>query len=448
MPSTYSTSLGLELMATGEQAGAWGTKTNTNLGTLLEQAITGVTNVTMIDANYTLSTTVGASNEARNAVVRMVGTLTATRNVIVPLVNKLYVVKNGTVGGFDIIVKTSTGTGVDVPNGYTATLYCDGTNVTAYGPLFNSTNGDIIVGDIAYSFNAYIGGDLTIVGNTSSAGDVSVSKSNPTLTLSKTASGQYNYISGSTSGSLRWQMNLGNSESESGANAGSNFSIRRFDDSGTLIGSAVTVNRATGAAAFSGDVSVTGSLGVTGSLIASSGGLAPTGSMMAFAGSSAPTGWLLCAGQQVSTTTYAALYAIIGTTYGSGSGTFGIPDLRGRVPAGKDDMGGSAASRITSASSISGATLGAVGGNQLLQSHGHSVTITDPGHTHAPQAGDTFWGNNGYSSAGQPTGGGFSTVGGRTASSVTGISATASNSGSGGSQNMPPVIIANYIIKA
>jgi microcystin-dependent protein len=156
---------------------------------------------------------------------------------------------------------------------------------------------------------------------------------------------------------------------------------------------------------------------------------------------------LLCAGQQVSTTTYAALYAVISTTYGSGPGTFGIPDLRGRIPAGKDDMGGSAASRITSASSISGATLGASGGDQLQQSHAHSVSISDPGHTHAPQSGTSFWGNSGSSGGGQPTGGGFSTVGGVTASSTTGITATAGNSGSGYSQNMPPVIIANYIIK-
>ncbi len=75
----------------------------------------------------------------------------------------------------------------------------------------------------------------------------------------------------------------------------------------------------------------------------------PVGGVADYAGSTAPTGWLLCYGQNVSRTTYALLFAAIGTTYGSGDGatTFGLPDLRGRLIYGKDDMGGSAASRLT-----------------------------------------------------------------------------------------------------
>lgn len=93
----------------------------------------------------------------------------------------------------------------------------------------------------------------------------------------------------------------------------------------------------------------------------------PVGMLADFAGSAAPTGWLLCYGQTVSRTTYAALFTAIGTTYGTGDGTttFGIPDLRGRVLYGKDDMGGVAASRLTS-SFFGGnpAVLGATGGSQ------------------------------------------------------------------------------------
>ena len=72
---------------------------------------------------------------------------------------------------------------------------------------------------------------------------------------------------------------------------------------------------------------------------------APAGSMNAFAGSTAPSGWLLSYGQAVSRTTYAALFAVIGTAYGAGDGstTFNLPDMRGRGAAGKDDMGGAAA---------------------------------------------------------------------------------------------------------
>lgn len=82
--------------------------------------------------------------------------------------------------------------------------------------------------------------------------------------------------------------------------------------------------------------------------VAAAGGLAPTGVILPFAGSAAPAGWLLCAGQAVSRTTYAALFTAIGTSYGTGDGstTFNLPDMRGRMPGGKDDMGGTAANRM------------------------------------------------------------------------------------------------------
>lgn len=70
-------------------------------------------------------------------------------------------------------------------------------------------------------------------------------------------------------------------------------------------------------------------------------GGAPSGVVLPFAGSTAPSGWLLCFGQAVSRTTYASLFAAIGTAFGVGDGstTFNLPDMRGRVPGGKDDMG-------------------------------------------------------------------------------------------------------------
>lgn len=98
------------------------------------------------------------------------------------------------------------------------------------------------------------------------------------------------------------------------------------------------------------------------------GGLAPAGVVLPFAGSTAPTGWLLCFGQAVSRTTYAALFTALGTSYGAGDGstTFALPDLRGRIPGGKDNMGGSAASRLTTGGSgVNGSTLGAVGGAEI-----------------------------------------------------------------------------------
>lgn len=117
----------------------------------------------------------------------------------------------------------------------------------------------------------------------------------------------------------------------------------------------------------------------------------PPGSMVDYAGSSAPDGWLLAYGQCVSRTTYATLFAVIGTTYdNSCSGSdFGIPDTRGRVVAGEDDMGGTSANRLTDAgtTSLNGDTLGDTGGAEthtLLEAEvpSHDHDYADPGHSH------------------------------------------------------------------
>jgi hypothetical protein len=128
MASTYSPSLKITLMGDGDQAGLWGQTTNTNLGTLLEQAITGVTSITMSDANYTLTSFNGVTDEARNAVLVVSGTNAAVRDLIPPVVKKLYTVVNNTTGGFAIRVIGVSGTGVNIPNGATCLVYCDGTN--------------------------------------------------------------------------------------------------------------------------------------------------------------------------------------------------------------------------------------------------------------------------------------------------------------------------------
>ena len=151
--ATYSQSLKLTLLANGEGAGTWGQTTNTNLGTLLEQAITGVQSSVMSDANYTLSNTNGASDEARNAVLVVTGTNAAVRDIIAPLVNKQYLVVNNTTGGFAINIRAATGFSVSIPNGSSVFVYCDGTNF--YSAQQNYTTG-----------NFTVGGNLAVVGNT------------------------------------------------------------------------------------------------------------------------------------------------------------------------------------------------------------------------------------------------------------------------------------------
>jgi hypothetical protein len=128
MATTYSTSLKLALIGDGDQSGIWGQTTNTNLGTLLEQAITGYVSIDMADTNVTLTNLNGTFDQARNAVIRLTGSNAAVRDVIPPVVEKLYTIVNNTTGGFAIRVIGATGTGVNIPNGSTRTVYCDGTN--------------------------------------------------------------------------------------------------------------------------------------------------------------------------------------------------------------------------------------------------------------------------------------------------------------------------------
>lgn len=129
MASTYSTNLRLELIGTGEQQGTWGTTTNTNLGTLLEEAIGGYVSVTVLDVgDTTLTTSNGAADQSRNMVIELTGTISAARNVICPAIEKVYIVKNATTGGYAITFKVSGQTGISVPNGATVFLYVDGTD--------------------------------------------------------------------------------------------------------------------------------------------------------------------------------------------------------------------------------------------------------------------------------------------------------------------------------
>lgn len=158
---------------------------------------------------------------------------------------------------------------------------------------------------------------------------------------------------------------------------------------------------------------------------------APSGAVMPFAGTTEPSGWLFCFGQSLSTTTYAALFSAIGYAYGGSGGSFNLPDLRGRVVAGKDNMGGTAASRLTSP--VAGSTLGAAGG---AQSHTLS-TAEMPSHTHSTNIRSGEGGINGY------TVNDYGYVNGYAESAV-----STSSAGSGSAHNnVQPTLVLNYIIK-
>jgi len=134
MPSTFS-SLKFEIIGSGEQSNTWGNTTNTNIGTAIEQAVTGMSNpVFASDANLTISLTdaLGPALQVPRALVLDVTSdvpLTATREMVVPTIEKQYLVQNNTSGSQSITVKTAAGTGITVPNGTKMHLYVDGVNV-------------------------------------------------------------------------------------------------------------------------------------------------------------------------------------------------------------------------------------------------------------------------------------------------------------------------------
>lgn len=129
MSSTYSTNLALELVGTGEQAGNWGATNNLNLGTLLEQAISGyVTQTVATGTDTTLAMSQGASATARNMFIELTGTGGASTNLIVPANKKLYFIYNNTSSG-QVTVKVSGLTGVSVANGTKVILVSNGTDI-------------------------------------------------------------------------------------------------------------------------------------------------------------------------------------------------------------------------------------------------------------------------------------------------------------------------------
>jgi hypothetical protein len=127
MPSTYTSSLRLVLPATGELSNTWGTVFNAGATSLIDSSIAGTSSITMTAANYTLTSSNGASDEARAMFLVLGGTPGGSYNVIVPAVSKLYFVTNNT--GAAQTVKTSAGSGISVPNGARMALRCDGTDV-------------------------------------------------------------------------------------------------------------------------------------------------------------------------------------------------------------------------------------------------------------------------------------------------------------------------------
>ena len=133
MASSYSTDLKLELMVTGENSGTWGDKTNSNLN-LIQQAVAGYEAVSIAGGAQTtaLAMTDAALSNARNAVIKLTGTITGNQIVTIPdSIEKTYIIENGTTGAFTVEFKTVSGTGPtwSTTDKGVKILYSDGTNI-------------------------------------------------------------------------------------------------------------------------------------------------------------------------------------------------------------------------------------------------------------------------------------------------------------------------------
>lgn len=170
MPSTYSSSLRLELQATGENANTWGVKTNNNLN-LIEQAITGYVKITLVSASstYTLDIADASASDGRNAFIEFVGTVASAISIVVPDVEKGYWVKNSATGSA-LTFRTSGGTGFTLPSNEWVFAITDGASAV-------NTSRTSIAGYAKLSSTQIFTGANTFTSSVDITGPVSVSAS-------------------------------------------------------------------------------------------------------------------------------------------------------------------------------------------------------------------------------------------------------------------------------
>ena len=400
MSSTFTTNLRLNKQGDGDNANSWGQVLNDGVISLVDDAVAGYTTISVgTTATVTLTENQGSGDQARSAFLEIKGSVGgshSTINVLIPNNSKSYVVRNSVSyasAGADVILKVAGNTGVTIRPTENQFVITNGTSVFNVAPTeFSSLT---VTGAATFESTVTIEGNGTFKGQVSTNSDMAVG-------------GNFAVSGGST-----------------------------FSGTVTIAGANVqAANAKVCASAFHGDGSnLTGIVAM------------PTGAVVPFGGSSAPTGFLLCAGQAVSRSTYSALFGVISTTYGGGDGssTFGIPDLRGRVVAGKDDMGGTSADRLTGQTGgVDGDNLAGTGGAET-----HALTEAQlASHSHAAAMEENGDDESGITRVGLGRSLGDRDDNYRTSVSDGGGDLLIANTGSGSAHNnVQPTIILNYIIK-
>ena len=395
MASTYTDNTGIEKPGAGEQSGTWGTTTNSNFD-IIDRSLNGVGAITLSGTTHTLTTSDGSTSDGHYRVLVLGGTPSGTNTITISPndQDKVYLVYNNS--GETAIFSQGSGANATIANGKTAWIYADG---AGSGAAVRAVPADMVD-----DTTPQLGGNLDVNGNSI------VSVSNGDIAITPDGTGDV-IIDG-----IKYPQTDGSADE-----------FLKTDGSGQLSFGSVS------ASAFN------------------------AGMLMPYAGATAPTGWLLCFGQAVSRSTYATLFGVVGTTYGAGDGstTFNLPDLRGRTIAGKDDMGGTSANRLTNQTGgLDGDGLGNVGGAEThalaeaeLAAHRHKLlSTTTQGGT---EYGDSGGANDQKSIARKNS---YNNVIAYSLGYVTDSSeptiAPSAETGSGTAHNnVQPTIILTYIIK-
>ena len=395
MSSTFTTNLRLNKQGDGDNPNSWGQVLNDGVISLVDDAVAGYTTITVgTTANVTLTENQGSGDQARSAFLEVQGSVGGTHsaiNILIPSNSKSYVIRNVVSyasAGADVILKVAGQTGVTISPATNQHVITNGTDV------FN-------VAQTEFS-SLTVGGTLDVGGAANFSSTVTVAGA---VSLASTLS--------------------------VGGNA-------TFLSDVTVKGNVFVSSKVCASAYFGDGSNLTGIVAM------------PTGAVVPFAGVSAntPTGFLLCHGQAVSRTTYSGLSAVVTAHYGAGDGssTFNLPDLRGRVVAGKDNMGGTSADRLTGQSGgINGDVLGRTGGAEThtiteaqLASHSHGAAKRFNSEEGSGDSRNSLVGsqqdvNSAFQGYETSTGGGDILI---------------QNTGSGSAHNnVQPTFILNYIIK-
>jgi len=181
MASTWS-NYKIELIATGEQPGTWGDTTNNNFQFAIEQAIGGYATQALTTTSTTLNLTdTNALQNARALFLQFTGSPGAGATVVLPSIQKLYFIKNA-ITTYDLIVKTSTATTITVPNGKTACIYVNGTDVVGTSDWLPS----LTTTTITASGTATLGGNLSVGGTSTGSTYSTYTKTSTTITVNGT----------------------------------------------------------------------------------------------------------------------------------------------------------------------------------------------------------------------------------------------------------------------